>query len=166
MTMTTEFLKAKLPGDLRRLVAFDHQTFSQADWFRRADWEQYETYWMLVDGKRAGCCAFEHDVDFREDTVGENPARLGSLYISTTGILPPFRGQGLGELVKCWQIAYARRHGFRRIVTNMRKSNRPMIGLNKKLGFEIQRISQSDYYREPSEPTVVMERKLPARRSR
>jgi len=155
--MTTEFRKAALPADLRRLVAFDHKVFPKPDWFHRADWERYQSYWMIVDGTKAGCCAFEHNVDFREDLEGENPPLAGSLYVASTGILPRFRGEGLGDLLKCWEIAYARQHGFRRIVTNVRKSNRPMLRLNSKFGFKRLRTSKIDYYDEPSEPTVVME---------
>jgi ribosomal protein S18 acetylase RimI-like enzyme len=106
-----------------------------------------------------GCCAFEHHVDFRDDPDKQNPRR-GSLYIPTTGILPRFRGNGFGDLLKCWQIAYARRHGFTRIVTNCRKCNRPMIELNKKFGFKIIRRPKAMYYEDPPEPTIVMELRL------
>jgi len=163
--MTTEFLRALLPAEIRSLIAFDHKVFSKADWFRRADWQRYESYWMIVDGVRAGCCAFEHNVDFREDVEEQNPPLAGSLYVTTTGILPRFRGKGLGDLLKCWQLAYARQHGFARVVTNVRKSNRPMIRLNSKFGFKILRTSKLDYYSQPPEPTVVMEWK-PTRKRR
>ena len=113
---------------------------------------------MLVDRKKVGCCAFERNVDFRQDlrADGRNPKLGGSLYIATTGILPEVQGQGLGTLLKSWQVAYARHNGFTRIVTNTRKSNRAMIRLNKNLGFKSIRTT-ANYYAEPAESTVVME---------
>ena len=158
--MKAEFRRAILPDELKRLIAFDHKTFIKADWFTKSDWLQYESYWMIVNGDTVGCCGFEHHVDFREDHEIENPSLRGSLYISTTGILPRFQGQGFGRLLKSWQIAYARRHRFCRIVTNHRASNRQMIELNKKVGFRIIRQRKAIYYEDPDEPTVVMELKI------
>jgi ribosomal protein S18 acetylase RimI-like enzyme len=78
-------------------------------------------------------------VDFREDLDDRNPVRHRSLYICSTGILPEFQGKGRGNLFKCWQVAYAPHHGFNRIVTNHRKSNRRIIKLNESFGFKIVR---------------------------
>jgi ribosomal protein S18 acetylase RimI-like enzyme len=159
--MKTEFRKAVLPDELKRLVSFDHKVFTRADWFTKSDWERYDSYWLIVDEVTVGCCGFEHHVDFQDDQEIENPPLPGSLYISTTSILPRFQGQGLGRLLKSWQIAYARRHRFARIVTNHRASNRQMIELNKEFGFRIIRRQKAIYYEDPDEPTVVMELKMP-----
>jgi len=159
--MKTEFRKAVLPTDLNRLVAFDHKVFRKADWFPKSEWKSYESYWMVVDGVAVGCCAFEHYVDFQEDHGNGHVPLRGSLYISTTGILPRLQGKGFGRLLKSWQIAYARHHGFNRIVTNHRASNRRIIELNKAFGFRIIRRQKALYYEDPPEPTVVMELKLP-----
>ncbi len=140
--MTTEFRKAVLPRELRSLVRFDRKIFSIADRFNGSDWKEYESYWLLVDGKKVGCCAFE--------------ARDRSLYIATTGILPQYQRLGFGDLMKSWQVTYARQHGFARIVTNTRKRNAAMIGLNKKHGFKAIR-TVSGYYKDPPDSTVVME---------
>jgi ribosomal protein S18 acetylase RimI-like enzyme len=152
-----------MPTEIRSLVIFDHRAFHRyrSDWFSRDDWRAYESWWMIVDKRKVGCCAFELHADFQDDVGGgaENPHRPGSLYIATTGILPEFRRQGFGTLLKYWQVSYARHHGFTRIVTNTRKSNAPMIGLNKKAGFRVIRTTP-DYYEEPREPTVVMEKRL------
>jgi ribosomal protein S18 acetylase RimI-like enzyme len=158
--MHTQFRRAIKPAEIRRLVTFDHQVFHQypSDWFHREDWQIYESWWMMIDSRKIGCCAFERHVDFQHDIRedGENPPLRGSLYIVTTGILPRFRGLGFGSLLKCWQISFARRHGFTRVVTNTRKSNKSIIGLNKKFGFKVLRTT-SAYYEDPAEPTVVME---------
>ncbi len=156
--MRTEFRKAVLPRELRSLQAFDRKVFRKSDWFPADYWRMCESYWLLVDGVKAGCCAFQKHVDFQEDLRGDglNPAVRGTLYISTTGILPKFQGRGFGQLLKVWQIAYARRHGFTRIVTNTRKRNASMIALNRKFGFRIVRTTPR-YYSDPTDATVVME---------
>jgi len=71
--------------------------------------------------------------------------------------LPEFRRQGLGRKQKEWQIEYARKNGFTRIVTNMRASNAPIIALNKSLGFTILEMVPSGMYESSEEAAVVME---------
>ncbi len=161
--MKTEFRKAVLSRELKSLTRFDRQTFHEypADWFDEEDWREYETWWMIVSGRKVGCCAFAPHVEFQEDLNGstDNQRCPGCLYIVSTGILPAWQGLGLGDLLKCWQISYARHRGFKRIITNTRKSNRRMIRLNKKFGFRIVRTT-SRYYSGPAEATVVLELRL------
>jgi ribosomal protein S18 acetylase RimI-like enzyme len=142
--MKIEFRKADVAKELRSLIRFDHEVFQKADWFTADDWQRCIPHWMIVGNRKVGCCAFD-----------PRPGR--ALYVWTTGILPSQQGRGLGALLKSWQIAYAQHHGFTRIITNSRQSNRAMIALNKKFGFKILRTSKSDYYRDPAEPAVVME---------
>jgi ribosomal protein S18 acetylase RimI-like enzyme len=158
----TEFRQAIFPDETRSLIAFDRKVFPY-DYFGRADWQHYEAWWMLVGARKVGCCAFEANVDFDGDLRerGAHPPLQGSLYIGTTGILPALQGQGLGQLLKAWQIAYARQHGFTRLITNTRQRNIRMIGLNRKFGFRIVRTTPQ-YYRNPVDATVVMELLLPA----
>ena len=161
--MTTEFRKAVLAEELRSLLIFDRKAFDRypADWFHAEDWGRFEAWWLIVNGRKIGCSAFERHVDFQGDIRedGDNPRLRNSLYIATTGILPSFRGLGFGTLFKAWQISFAHIHGFTRIVTNTRKSNAPMIGLNTKFGFKVVR-STPRYYDAPRESTVVMELRL------
>ncbi len=133
-------------------MLFDRKAFHDhpADWFDREYWHTCDAWWMIIDGRKIGCCAFEY--------------RRGYLYIATTGVLPELRGLGFGTLLKSWQVCFARDHGFTRIVTNTRKSNRAMIRLNRKFGFKTVRII-ADYYENPREPTVVMELRLSPRRA-
>lgn len=160
--MKTEFRKAEVPQELRSLLAFDRKVFSASDVFPASYWKTCEAWWLLIDGVKAGCCAFQKNVDFREDIEQDNwnPVRKGSLYIATTGLLPRYQGQGFGPLLKAWQIAWARRHGFSRIITNTRGRNQRMIDLNTKFGFTILRTTPG-YYAGPSDSTVVMELVLP-----
>jgi ribosomal protein S18 acetylase RimI-like enzyme len=156
--LKTEFRKVVAAKEMRSLLTFDRKVFRKSDWFPEEYWRNCESYWMLVDDRKVGCCAFQKHVDFQEDIRpdGLNPRLKGSLYISTTGILPKFQGMGFGQLLKCWQIAYARRHGFTRIVTNTRQGNAAMIALNQKFGFRTLRTTPR-YYRGPTDATVVME---------
>lgn len=156
--MRVEFKRAMAPREIPKLMALDRRIFPKADLFRAEDWRRYEAYWMKVDGKVAGCCAFELNVDFQEDLRedGVNPAMEGSLWIATTGILPRLQGRGLGTLMKSWEIAFARYHGFRRIVTNVRSRNRAMLAVNRRFGFKVLR-KTPDYYWGPGDATVVME---------
>ncbi len=157
-SMHIEFTKASIPGEIRKLRAFDRRVFKKADLFTSEEWREYESFWMLLNGTRVGCCAFQRNVDFQEDIRkdGRNPPKMGSLYISTTGILPGFLSKGLGQLLKSWEIAYAKNQGFRRIVTNTRERNTKMISLNEKFGFKTIRKTPT-YYSDPTEATVVME---------
>lgn len=140
--MKTEFRKAILPREIGALLAFDRKVFPKADRFDRAYWKECESYWLIVGRTKVGCCAFER--------------RKGSLYISTTGILPKFQNRGFGPLLKSWEIAYARYHGFKRILTNCRKRNARMIALNRQFGFRVVRTIPR-YYEEPTDSSVLME---------
>jgi ribosomal protein S18 acetylase RimI-like enzyme len=140
--MKTAFRKAIVPQEIGALLAFDRKVFPPPDRFDRAYWNVCESHWLVVGNTKAGCCAFEK--------------RGRSLYISTTGILPRFQGQGFGDLLKSWEVAYARYHGFKRIITNCRKRNARMIALNRKFGFRIVRTIPR-YYTEPTDSSVLME---------
>ena len=163
--MLLEFRKALLPQDAPALWSLDVTIFGK-DAFDHALWLLLESYWILVDSQVAGCSAFIHHADFQEDLRedAQNTPQSGTLYIQSTGLLPQYRGQGLGQRVKAWQIDYARQNGFRRVVTNCRESNAAMISINKKFGFRFTRTTP-DYY-EDGEATVVLELLLPYRLER
>jgi len=162
--MRTEFRPVDPEREMRSLMAFDRKVFRPSDRFDREYWKMLDTYWLIAKGVKVGCCAFEANVDFQEDfrDDGLNPPLPGTLFIATTGILPRFQGQGLGRLLKSWEVAYARFHGFNRILTNTRKRNTRMIGLNRAFGFRIIRTSPGYYY-DPPDATVVMELRLGSR---
>jgi GNAT superfamily N-acetyltransferase len=154
--MMLEFRRTVLPEEASELWKMDFAIFGK-DAFRQEDWLSLESYWVVVDGRVAGCAAFIHDVEFQEDLRedGENDAQAGTVYIQSTGLLRAYRGQGLGKRIKEWQIEYARRNGFRRVVTNCRESNAAMISINEKFGFRA--IRNTPGYYEDGEATVVME---------
>jgi len=162
--MRVEFIPAIVPRELPALVRFDRAVFGERDCFDSAAWREFKAFWMKVEGRKAGCCALAEHTDFQHDRKGTDVPRKNSLYVASTGIAEGFRGIGLGSLMKAWQISYARNHGFQRIVTNTRKSNRRMIAVNKKFGFRVIRVTPG-YYADPVEATVVMELRLGGRDS-
>ena len=127
-------------------MAFDRKVFPSTDCFDAEYWRECDSWWLIVSGARIGCCAFEKTVS-------------RTLYIATTGILPGYRGQGFGAVMKSWQIAYAHIHKFRRVQAHTRKSNKRMIELNKEFGFRIVRI-EPHHYTDPSEAALLMELRL------
>lgn len=150
---TVEFRRALVPVEIDALCDVDRRIFHAhpSDLFPREFWaERCEAYWMTVNGQIVGCSAFQLNNDHR----GE---KRGCLYISSTGILPEFRRRGLGRKQKEWQIEYARKNGYSRIVTNMRASNAAIIALNKSVGFTVHEIVATGMYDSPDEPAVVME---------
>ena len=143
--MQTEFRRADPERELRSLLKFDRAVFRVSDRFPADYWRELESYWMLVGGFKVGCCGFELWRD--------------ALYIATTGIHPRFQRQGFGRLMKSWEICFARRNGFKRIVTNVRARNAAMIALNVEFGFKrLRRIER--YYSGPADATLVMELRL------
>ncbi|MDE3198771.1 MAG: GNAT family N-acetyltransferase [Acidobacteriota bacterium] len=127
-------------------MSFDHKVFPEPDCFDADYWKECDAWWLIVSGVRIGCCAFEKTVS-------------RTLYIATTGILPSYRGRGFGALMKSWQIAYAHRHKFRRLLAHTRQSNEAMIELNKQFGFRVVK-TEKHHYSEPDEPALLMELRL------
>jgi GNAT superfamily N-acetyltransferase len=154
--MHTEFRRVDAQAEIANLLSFDREVFPAADRLDAGYWMELESYWVLIDGVTAGCCAFQQDVDFQEDIDGVNPPTAGSLLLATAGVLPQFRRSGLGQMILCWEICYARHHGFRRMVGNMRAGNRAIIELTRKLGFHVIRTTPA-YYSGPVDATVVIE---------
>lgn len=150
--MKVEFRRADTTAELRTLLTFDRKVFG-ADAFARELWSEMDAWWMLVDGVKAGCSAFEPHTNF--DRYGEPMRERGTLYIATTGILPRLQGRGLGRLMKAWQLAWGKSHGYRRIVTNHRAGNLGIITMNKAFGFRrTGRIK--GYYSCPDEDAISM----------
>lgn len=52
-----------------------------------------------------------------------------------TGVLPPYRGQGIAMALKLRTIEYAKHRGFQRIGTFNSSKNDAMLAINQKLGF-------------------------------
>ena len=150
--MNLEFRKVIKPDEIEALLAFDRRAFADfpADLFDAENWLAFESHWMIVDGEIVGCSALVHNMDYDETP------RPGALWIASTGVLSEHRRKGFGTTLKEWQIGYARDHSFKVIVTNMRRSNVPIIKLNEKSGFKTREIC-AGYYSDPQEDAIVME---------
>jgi len=66
--MMVEFRKAVLPWEAADLWKLDLEIFGK-DAFDEELWLRLESYWIVVDGRVAGCAAFIHDVEFQEDSA-------------------------------------------------------------------------------------------------
>jgi GNAT superfamily N-acetyltransferase len=154
-TEKIEFRRVVVPDEMEALCELDRGIFHAfpADLFTPEEWTEFESYWMMVEGKIVGCSAFIRDTDY------DDHPRPGCLHIMSTGVLPEFRRRGFGLKQKQWQIDFAKQQGFRAIVTNTRESNVAMLQLNLKLGFAIREMAPHFYY-EPDEPAIVMELQL------
>lgn len=62
----------------------------------------------------------------------ENPE---TLLIGTTGVLRPYRRQGIALALKIRGIRYAKERGARFLITHNDSLNEPILALNRKLGF-------------------------------
>jgi ribosomal protein S18 acetylase RimI-like enzyme len=147
-----EFRRTVLPDEVEALCHFDRKVFGSYpdDLFSPEDWAELESYWVITDGITVGCVALKRDVDYDEEP------KPGSLYIESTGLLPKYQRQGYGAKIKEWQIDYAKKHGFKVIVTNARESNIASVRLNQRFGFTICD-TVPDYYSNPDESATVME---------
>jgi GNAT superfamily N-acetyltransferase len=154
-TQELEFRRVVVAAEMDALCELDRKIFHKfpADLFTPEEWAEFESYWMIADGKIVGCTAFIRDSDYDDEP------RPGCLHIMSTGVLPEFRRRGFGTKQKQWQIEFAKQQGLQVIVTNTRKSNLPMRQLNLKLGFVIREVAPHFYY-EPDEPAIVMELQL------
>ncbi len=148
-------------SEVEALMALDKRIFLAADCFDEPSyWQDYQVFWIFLDGRPEpiGSIALGHDTEIGVDWKTDKPSP-GCLYIASTGLLPEFQSQGIGSVVKQWEIDYAKAHRFERVFTHCRASNAKSLGLNQKFGFAITR-TVPDYYEDPKEDTVVLELKL------
>lgn len=149
-------------SEIAALVALDEQIFlpTSEDPFTESQWRSFESFWIVRDGKKVGSFSFCPNKDvWNPPEADAPPDREGSLYLVSTGILHEYQGQGIGNKVREWQIAYAKQKGFSRIVTNHRQNNARIIHLSEKYGFK--KIADiPHYYHDPDESAVVMELQL------
>jgi GNAT superfamily N-acetyltransferase len=155
--MNIEIVHADSSAEAVALSELDQKIFNDADYFEPPDWRGYEAFWIMVDGQAAGSIAFDLNAAANpEEVVNPSP---DCLFIVSIGLLPGFRGLGIGDFALRWELDYARVHGFTRLVATCRASNKPSIRLHNKWGF-VQTREIPDYYEHPNEPAVVLELRL------
>ncbi len=161
LSVEVGIVKADLETERDDLIDFDKQIFPDESWIDCLEQEWFqdilEAWWVFVGDVRAGCVVFVRGINVNK--AGFSIRNKRYLWIASTGLLPEFRGRGIGKTLKAWQIAYAREEGFQKLVTQCRVSNARMIGINKRFGFQERRIYPGSY-QNPEEDGVVMELKL------
>lgn len=75
--------------------------------------------------------------------------------VMTMGILPDFRGRGLGRALMDALLELARQRGSERVFLEVRASNTPAITLYEQSGFERVGVTKA-YFRNPREDAVNM----------
>jgi len=145
------------------LAKMDALIYVKADAFSEEDFKDpdFKNFLVRLDDEPVGSTVLAPNKGETESYDALLPEVEGTLYIISTAILPQFQRQGIGSIVKAWQIAYAKRNGFKKIVTNARVSNKGSIALNKKFGFQMIRIIPEyynpDYAGGPREDTIVLQ---------
>ena len=75
--------------------------------------------------------------------------------VMTMGVLPDFRGRGLGRALMDALLELARQRGSERVFLEVRASNTPAITLYEQSGFERVGVTKA-YFRNPREDAVNM----------
>jgi GNAT superfamily N-acetyltransferase len=108
--------------------ASDYSGMTYPDW-RRLIWDMPDcdhdvSVVVLADGVVVGASFLYTDyVTGRARNAG-------------TGVVPDFRGRGLGLLMKRHALALAAARGITRVITQNDDTNAPMLAINAKLGYE------------------------------
>ncbi len=87
---------------------------------------------------------------------------LDEAHVTNVGVLPEYRGKGIGELLMRSIMAVAKTRGAKRMGLEVRKSNFVAQNLYSKLGFEPVRIRRR-YYIDDGEDAVIMWKDLVSR---
>jgi RimJ/RimL family protein N-acetyltransferase len=143
------------------LSRLDEEIFPhKADLFNEEDWQYFrhifKFFLILCDGVVAGSVHLGLNLEWEGDLPSSNS---GCLYIAGLGVLPEFRRQGIGTFAVQWMIAWAESNRYERVVADCRKNNATMIRIHKKSGFRIHH-EIPDFWEEPDEPAVVLEKKM------
>lgn len=80
---------------------------------------------------------------------------LDEAHVTNVGVLPEFRGEGVGEFLMRSLIAVATERGAKKMTLEVRKSNYVAQNLYSKLGFEPIGIRRG-YYLDDREDAVIM----------
>jgi mycothiol synthase len=119
-------LYVKTDADVPRLRAFEAESFEQ---FRMKTLENPRLL-------KAACFVAVKNgewVGLSLHRVRPNPTQL---HTGMTGVLREHRGQNLALALKLRAIEYATQHGFTELHSNNASTNKPMLAINQKLGFE------------------------------
>jgi GNAT superfamily N-acetyltransferase len=102
-------------------------SFPEFEEMMRADWFRAEGQLLAVDG---------------ETWVGLAAVRLipesQEAYNEHTGVLRAYRGRKIAQALKILAARYARQHGALKLRTDNNSDNKPILAINRKLGYQPQ----------------------------
>lgn len=141
--VTIEIMKMK---DLDDVMEIEQRCFT-------TPWSRYSFTCELKDNQ------FSHYIVAKVDgkTVGYGGMWivLNEAHVTNVGVLPEYRGEGIGELIMRSLMAIAKKHGADKMTLEVRKSNYVAQNLYSKLGFEPRGIRRG-YYIDNKEDAVIM----------
>lgn len=141
--VTIEIMKMK---DLDDVMGIEQRCFT-------TPWSRYAFTCELKDNQ------FSHYIIAKVDgkTVGYGGMWivLNEAHVTNVGVLPEYRGEGIGELIMRSLMAIAKKHGADKMTLEVRKSNYVAQNLYSKLGFEPRGIRRG-YYIDNKEDAVIM----------
>ena len=71
------------------------------------------------------------------------------------GLLPPFRGQGIGKRLILRTLDGARAFGLRRVELTVRENNTNAIELYKRVGFEVEGLQRGAVHLDGADENIV-----------
>ena len=150
------FVDAATPEDVAELLALERLCFSHP-------WSARHFVDSMSDPPRGRVLAV------RAAGGGGGPAIVsyavvlvagGELQIYNVAVHPSWRGKGLGRWLMELVLERGRRQGARSALLEVRRGNEAARRLYESLGFTVLS-TRRDYYRDPVEDALVMERQLP-----
>src|SRR5579885_1873378 len=120
--MSVELSLVNTSLELDDIVMFDRHVFPSSDYCDPSAWVFYKAFWINFIGSSVGMLALAPDMECG-DALAKERLRIGSLWITSIGILPSFQRAGIGTAALEWAIEWARKNGFDRMSSNCRTSN-------------------------------------------
>jgi ribosomal protein S18 acetylase RimI-like enzyme len=141
------YIRRAREEEIPLLAEMDRAVFSPPDALSEEDFcdPDFENFIILLDSTAIGSTILAPNRGITKRYDDPLPVEEGVVYIISTALIPEFQEQGIGSIVKAWQIAYARRNGFKKIITNVRKSNLASLALNMKFGLRVTQLIP-EYY--------------------
>ncbi len=138
-----EFMKLR---DLDEVLEVEQQCFT-------TPWSRYAFICELRDNRFSHYIVARHD----DSIIGYGGLWivLDEAHVTNVGIIPEYRGRGIGETLMRTLIEIAKSNGAKQMTLEVRKSNYVAQNLYSKLGFEPRGIRRG-YYIDDKEDAVIM----------
>ena len=158
MPANPTFVRALLPAELPEVLRIDGIVFGEEDSIPEELWKapNIETYWVLVNGEKAGLVAVALDETVPATIDAEAVPEEGTVYVFTVDILPDFQGRGLGTAAIRWmgeEAPYI--EGRTSIVSTIRSSREAYIEAHVRAGWK-RNGTIPGFFSGPSEDAVII----------